>query len=141
MEQKIEHIRQERKAFDETEDGKILKKLKSKIYRAKTGLKRLGAIQSVPGVATTAINSPNEDFLREVIDFIENEVDVTEDESVENEDDVDANANGPNAAGSSSSSPELSNVERRVKEIQQIITDSEAQIVTLKKKREKIENR
>ena len=42
-------------------------------------MKRLGAIKSVRRVASAAINSPNQDFLREVIDLIENEVDVDED--------------------------------------------------------------
>ena len=65
--------------------------MKSKDYRTKTGLKRLGAIESVCGVASTAMNSPNKDFLREVINFIKNEVDVAEDNFKENEGGADAN--------------------------------------------------
>jgi len=54
--------------------------LKGKVYRAKQGLKKLGAINAVPGAASksTAKDSPNADFLREVMEFIETEVEIQE---------------------------------------------------------------
>ena len=80
-------------------------------------MKRLGAIKSVRRVASTAVNSPNKDFLREVIGLIKNQVDVAEDESEENEDGDGANANSQNeqrkeTAASGSSSTPLTDVQR-----------------------------
>ena len=73
LEEKIDDIVDKRTTFDACGDGMALKALKSKLGRATKSLSDIGVYNSVLGVASTATNSPNQDFLDSVIEFINDE--------------------------------------------------------------------
>ncbi|KAL7526841.1 hypothetical protein ACHAXR_001674, partial [Thalassiosira sp. AJA248-18] len=149
MEQKIDDVILERVTFDKTEEGKKLKSLKGKVTRSMKSLKKLGIFNSVPGVASTASISPNQEFLDEIMEFIDMEAgDDAQDDEEDEDDGQDDGTNGQTIADypqpitiPAGSSRELTDVEKRINEINKIIEDSMREIEPLKKKRAKIANR
>ena len=170
MGEKIERIIDERETFDKTLDGMNLKRLKGIVYRANTGRKKLGVVNNVAGVASTIGDSPNQDFLEEVMDFIENDDAGEEFAHAAEDDDADGATDGVDAEGekantelpedsvqepaantSQSEKPSattakktaeaLSDVGKKIIEVMQIISDCEKKIGPLKKKRGTITNR
>ena len=73
MEEKIDDIVDERTTFDTCGDGMALRCLKIKLGRATKILSDIGVYNSVIGVASTATNSPNQDFIDSVTEFINDE--------------------------------------------------------------------
>ena len=153
----------ERITFDKSADGKKLASEKAKVTRAKKKLKELGAISSVPGVATTVANSPNQNFLAEVMDFINTpeEVPVVEDEHEDGEEENNNNEEATTSAAATASTPSTTtattatnntalpsspgaaetDVQQTINKVEKIISDSTNIINPLSKKRAKITSR
>ena len=68
IEDKIGEIIEERVSWDNSTDGSELRKLKGKLSRSKTALKKLGVMSSVAGVTSAAATVRN--FLDDVTVFI-----------------------------------------------------------------------
>ena len=149
-EEKIEEMVIERNVFDLSEDGLKLKNLKSKLNRATKSLNKLGVFGSVAGVASTATNSPNQEFLDSVIEFI------NDDETGRNEEgDNIANNNGneednaididtfpaPPTANTAPELAERTDVQISIDAMYDIVNQCVTDIDPLKKKRAKVTNR
>ena len=151
MEEKIETSVMEREVFDLSADGLNLRKLKSKLTRATKSLNKLGVFGSVAGAASTATNSPNQEFLDSVIDFINDDEagrnDITNDSSTTNDNlhDNDIVMETFPPAPTDNIGPvlveELTDVQISINAVYDIIKQSMRDIDPLKKKRARITNR
>ena len=134
MEGKIGEIRAELDAWKKSTDGKEYISLDAKIRRAKKSLKRLNLLNNISGVASTADNSPNQDFLQEVTAFIEEGGDagVSDDgDDVEPECDQAANA----SSATEESTGELSDLQKEINDVKKKLDESQKKYDSLKEKR------
>ncbi|KAL7532270.1 hypothetical protein ACHAXR_004530, partial [Thalassiosira sp. AJA248-18] len=151
-EYKVQMLRKKRDYnFDESEDGKLLKKLKARVTAANKVLKRLGVINGMAAASSSTGDSPFQEFLSNVFDFIECETEtalasepaaVDEDEDnieVEEGDSTDAAAAA--AVASSSSDDGNMEVQTKIKEVQELIQATKAEIKPLQKRRNNIAGR
>ena len=157
MDAKIEDLKAERVNWDDnTDDGTSYKKLKNKLTRTNTSLKKLGAVGSVNGASSLAADAPIQEFLNEVMRFIEDDdgpSDNTQDQEDEDEEseeeDGDQDGNGDTIEESEEgievtldqARAPLTAVQKRIAEVRKIRKETEKALKPLQKKRNKITNK
>jgi len=141
IEELIEEYKSERDTFDKTTDGKLRMSEKGRVRRAKKKVKELMVINSVPGAAvdtTTSTHSPNQLYLEEVMNFINNP-DETEDIPIE-EDEKEEKPPVPPLLliANATSTTANTDIQAKINEVNAIIKNSLNTIKPLDKKRKKI---